>query len=133
MGQGNVTSSTPSGSRLRLGEVFAYVGRNQNLKDLKERKQGFKPLFSGSLLRKGEVLAYVGLIQNLKDLQDPADLAVYSNTFKLPQRGFCRDFPRKSQVSGYGWIASILKVLKVRALHPYHSDSHNKPRLRRSP
>ena len=25
----------PKGSRLRKGEVFAYVGRNQNLKDLK--------------------------------------------------------------------------------------------------
>jgi hypothetical protein len=28
------------GSRLRKGEVFAYVGRNQNLKDLKDVESG---------------------------------------------------------------------------------------------
>jgi len=54
------------GSFLRKGEVFAYLGRNQNLKDLKRagssrssaaiRKEA--GLFCGSFLRKGEVLAY---------------------------------------------------------------------------
>ena len=39
------------------GEVFVYVGRNQNLKDLKDDYW------------KGEVFAYVGSIQNLKDLK----------------------------------------------------------------
>ena len=59
--------------------MFAYVGRNQNLKDLKDQTKGIpldqttKPEMSsrGCFLRKGEVLAYVWLIHNLKDLKDP--------------------------------------------------------------
>ena len=33
----NLRAGLYCGSRLRKGEVFAYVGRNQNLKDLKDR------------------------------------------------------------------------------------------------
>ena len=47
---------------MRKGEVFAYGGRIQNLKDLQ-----------GGFLRKGEVFAYVGLSQNLKNLKDLQD------------------------------------------------------------
>ena len=43
---------------LKKGEVFAYVGLPQNLKDL-----------NGPRLRKGEVFAYVGSIQSLQDLK----------------------------------------------------------------
>ena len=60
------------------GEVFAYVGLPQNLKDLKgagsraigltQTPQQSHPLSPGSRLRKGEVSAYVGSIQHLKDL-----------------------------------------------------------------
>ena len=53
------------------GEVFVYVGRNQNLKDLKERMQGFA---ADPDYWKGEVFAYVGLPQNQKDLKEPKDL-----------------------------------------------------------
>ena len=55
------------------GEVFAYVGRNQNLKDCRlpsgDPRDLKTALFCISLLRKGEVLAYVGSIQNLKDIK----------------------------------------------------------------
>ena len=83
------------GSRLRKGEVFAHVGRNQNLKDLKDQStylSQFPPysatalytagssrsftairtdagLCCGSHLRKGEVFAYLGSIHNLNDLR----------------------------------------------------------------
>ena len=69
--------------------MFAYVGRNQNLKDqsysnMYTRKQidslGYcdpkkfalvdTGLYCGSRLRSGEVFAYVGRNQNLKDLKD---------------------------------------------------------------
>ena len=43
------------------GEVFAYVGLPQNLKDLKAAD----PVYV-----KGEVFAYVGLSRNLKVLKD---------------------------------------------------------------
>ena len=43
--------------------MFAYAGRNQNLKDLKDAG-----LCCGSRLRKGEAFAYVGRNQTLKDL-----------------------------------------------------------------
>ncbi len=56
------------GPKGRKGEVFAYVGLPQNLKDLKDAG-----LCCGSRLRKGEVFAYVGSIQNLKDLTDLKD------------------------------------------------------------
>ena len=73
------------------GEVFAYVGRNQNLKDLKARKayaEKLDPrdrrsftairkdagLCCGSRLRSGEVFAYVGRNQNLKDLKHPCEI-----------------------------------------------------------
>ena len=66
--------------------MFAYVERNQNLKDLKDlhctagssrsftaiRKDAW--LYSGSRLRKGEVFAYVGRNQNLKDQRTCAAL-----------------------------------------------------------
>ena len=42
------------GSFLRKGEVFVFVGRNQNLQDL----------------RKGEEVAYVELLQTRKNLED---------------------------------------------------------------
>ena len=63
------------------GEVFAYAGLPQNLKDLKvqsvllnprdpllqsERMQGFA---ADPVYAKGEVFAFVGLPQNLKDLK----------------------------------------------------------------
>ena len=57
------------GSRLRKGEMFAYVGLPQNLKDLKDFLI-LEILCCGSRLRKGGVFAYVGLIHNLKDLED---------------------------------------------------------------
>ena len=69
--------------------MFAYFGRNQNLKDLKDSctklpqrvivrghaglviiKLSDAGLYCGPRLRKGEVFAYVGLPQNLKDLKD---------------------------------------------------------------
>jgi len=58
---------------LRKGEVLAYIGKNQNLKDLKDSEPSIRKeagLFCGSFLRKGEVFAYLGRSQNLKDLKD---------------------------------------------------------------
>ena len=71
------------GSFLRKGEVFAYVGRNQNLEELKNKKLAASLLHSragsvrsfaairkeagrvcGSFSRKGQVFAYVGLIHS---------------------------------------------------------------------
>ena len=72
-------------SSLWKGEVLAYVGLHQNLKNLKRTSRicsemdvhtlsgssrSEAGLFCGSCLRKGEVLAYVGRIHNLKDLKD---------------------------------------------------------------
>ena len=48
----------------------AYVGRNQNLKDLITALCKDAELCCGPRLRKGEVFAYVELPQNLKDLKD---------------------------------------------------------------
>ena len=56
-------------SFLRKGVSLVYVGRNYNLKDLKESKGKGAGLCCGSRLRSGEVFAYVGLIHNLKDIK----------------------------------------------------------------
>ena len=46
--------------------VSAYIGSSKNLKDLKERTQGFT---ADPDYWKGEVFVYVGRNQNLKDLK----------------------------------------------------------------
>ena len=65
-------------SFLRKGVSLRYVGRNYNLKDLKDitiRKDA--GLCCGSRLRSGEVFAYVGRNQNLKDLEEPPTIPLH--------------------------------------------------------
>ena len=92
------------GSRLRKGEVFAYVGRNQNLKDLQDRRKlkgACRWAVSGELKPKGPkgpnglskeqfpVAAYVGSSKNLKDLKD--------------LNAFCAVLPTETRAVGLCW------------------------------
>ena len=81
------------GSSLRKGKALAYIGKNQNPKDLK-----ILGLFCGSFLRKGEVFSCAVLFQNFKDLY--FDKEQYSDTCTTPLKLFCLVEVRSTEPPG---------------------------------
>jgi len=70
------------------GEVFAYVGSIQNLKDLKDKGPKDRA-FLHTFLRKGVVFACLGCVQNLKDPMDMPHLRISGSPFRRSPRAFC--------------------------------------------